>query len=341
MSVFPTAACTIWAACRSTARRLGRRELAPAISRPSAACQRSVPGRRDGRPCVRVDPHRTNRLSGAVPLKVRPVSLSSHTVGVATRDPRSAEVGGATDDRVRSPASAEGGPGSGATIAVGSTETPSRRANVGPLCQIPCLPGSIESPSAAARWRWHAITGSSRASRSNRSPTDSAARRRRSRPISTTRPGRRPVRSSAVTRGLSRLRRTHRGAGGQGRRVRTLQTLPPGRDRVPPYARRGARGNARVAGALRQPTVVNRLVSHARPPTRRRSARPIATRRLACPVDGHRPLSAEDARAACQARGPDPPRRGRYRRLAGTRRREPHVPARTPRRRMHRPPVPP
>jgi len=203
---------------------LGRRELAPAISRPSAACQRSVPGRRDGRPCVRGDPDRTNRLSGAVPLKVRPVSLSSDTVGVATRDPRSAEVGGATDDRVRSAASPEGCPGSGATIAVGSTETPSRRANVGPLCQVPCLPGSIEPPSAAARWPWHAITGSSKASRSNRSPTGSAVRPRPSRRTSTTQPGRRRARSRPATRGCAAAAvPTHNRATARATRTRTAR----------------------------------------------------------------------------------------------------------------------
>jgi len=228
MSVFPTAACTIWAACRSTARRLGRRELAPAISRPSAACQRSVPGRRDGRPCVRGDPDRTNRLSGAVPLKVRPVSLSSDTVGVATRNPGSAEVGGATDDRVRSPASAEGCPGSGATIAVGSTETPSRRANVGPLCQVHVCQDRSSRRAPPRGGLGTPLQGVRRPDE----PTD----RRPARPRAgdhqdvLLRPdrGEGPCGQGPLPGGVPRLWRVHATTERQGRRLRVLQGVPSG-----------------------------------------------------------------------------------------------------------------
>ena len=61
------------------------------------------------------------------------------------------------------------------------------------------------------------------------------------------------------------LRRPDRGPRRQGRRARVLQTLPSRGDRAHSDARVGARRDARMAAAVRQATLLNGLVSHARP----------------------------------------------------------------------------
>ena len=74
---------------------------------------------------------------------------------------------------------------------------------------------------------------------------------------------------------MPRLRETDLGARRQGRRLRVLQAVPSRGDRTDAHARVGARRDARMARAIRQGTVVNRLVTHARGQTRRRGARTI------------------------------------------------------------------
>jgi len=56
----------------------------------------------------------------------------------------------------------------------------------------------------------------------------------------------------------------------------------------------GARLHARVAPAIRQATLVNRLVSHARRPARRRSTQTLARRGLARTLHSRRPLRELD-----------------------------------------------
>ena len=139
----------------------------------------------------------------------------------------------------------------------------------------------IEWLSVAVLSRWLATIERPRASRSRRSPIAWAARRRRSRRTSTTRRARRHGRSRPATRGVPRLRRVHAAAQRQGRRLRVLQGVPPGRDRAPLDARARARRDARVARPLRPAAVVLRLVAHARAPAWRRAARATERRRLA------------------------------------------------------------
>ena len=127
----------------------------------------------------------------------------------------------------------------------------------------------------------------------------------------------------------------------------------------------GARLHARMAATIRQATLIDRLVTHARPPARRRTTQTLARRGLAATVHGHRhvphlgcgagrrpprdlirdgegplsawpvPVSEMAGQPAQRADAPDhDPRSGR---LARARRREPHIPARAARQRMHRP----
>ena len=83
--------------------------------------------------------------------------------------------------------------------------------------------------------------------------------------------------------GVPRLWRLHPAARRQGRRIRILQDMPPGRDRAALDARLGARGDARVVCSLRSAAVVLRLVTHARAPTWGRGARATEGRRLTLP----------------------------------------------------------
>ena len=105
--------------------------------------------------------------------------------------------------------------------------------------------------SAAGRSPWRAITASSRASRSGRSPTGSVALRRRSRHVSTIRPARRRGLSSCATWGVPTLRGVHAAAEREGRCLRVLQGLPSRRDRVSLDSRAGARRDEDVVRALR------------------------------------------------------------------------------------------
>ena len=89
---------------------------------------------------------------------------------------------------------------------------------------------------------------------------------------------------------MPRLRETDRRARRQGRRVRVLQALSSGRDRAAADARVGTGCDARVAAAIWQAAIVDRLVSHARPTARRRAAEAPAERAVAVAVDCHRPL---------------------------------------------------
>ena len=75
-----------------------------------------------------------------------------------------------------------------------------------------------------------------------------------------------------VRRRLPRLRGVHAAAQRQGRRLRVLQDLPPGRDRAALNPRACHRRDARMGGALRQAAVVLRLVLDPRSPARRRGA---------------------------------------------------------------------
>ena len=97
-------------------------------------------------------------------------------------------------------------------------------------------------------------------------------------------------REAPLSGSLSKMRRSHRCPRWQGRRLRVLQGLSSRGDRTDPHARVGARRDARVAGALRPTTVVDRLVWHARRPARRRRTRTLARRGLAATLHGHRPL---------------------------------------------------
>ena len=76
----------------------------------------------------------------------------------------------------------------------------------------------------------------------------------------------------------------------QRRRIRVLQKLPSRGDRADPHARLGTRRDARMASAIRQAAIVNRLVSDARPETWRRGTRAVPSSRLAGGVDRNRYL---------------------------------------------------
>ena len=69
-----------------------------------------------------------------------------------------------------------------------------------------------------------------------------------------------------------------------------LGALPSRGDRANANARVGTRRDARMARALWQPALVNRLVPHARTQAWRRSAQTTQGRRLAAAVHGHRPV---------------------------------------------------
>ena len=163
------------------------------------------------------------------------------------------------------------------------------------------------------------------------------------------------------------MRRPNHRARRQGRRLRVLQELPSRGDRADPHARLGARRDARMAPAIRQATLVNRLVSDSRTQARRRGTQAIPSPRLAGAVDrhrhlrvlacsshrrvprrltdsvcrGHRPRcpvpSKRGARPASAARPHSRPPGGGGRRLARAVGRQPHLPARAPRQRVHRP----
>jgi hypothetical protein len=90
--------------------------------------------------------------------------------------------------------------------------------------------------------------------------------------------------------GVPRLRRLHPAAQRQGRRVRVLQGVPPGRDRPALDARARAGCDARLAGPLRPAAVVVRLVTHARAQARAGGTRTTQRRRLALRQCGERLL---------------------------------------------------
>jgi hypothetical protein len=115
------------------------------------------------------------------------------------------------------------------------------------------------------------------------------------------------------------MRGPHRGPGRQGRCLPVLQELSPRGDRADPDARMGARLRARVAAAIRQATVVNRLVSDPRPQARRRGTRAIPSPRLACVFHRHRHLRQLGCgRGRRPPKGLIPRRKGAFDGLAGT-----------------------
>ena len=176
-----------------------------------------------------------------------------------------------------------------------------------------------------------------------------------------------PSREARLPRGVSRMRRPNHRARRQGRRLRVLQTLPSRRDRAHADARVGAGRDARVAPAIREASFVNRLVADARPQTWRRGTRAVPSSRLAGAVDRHRHLrvlacssrrrvprrltdsvcrgheprrpvpTTRGARPAFAAQPRSRPRHGCDRRLARAISRQPHLPARAPRQRVHGP----
>ncbi len=80
---------------------------------------------------------------------------------------------------------------------------------------------------------------------------------------------------------LPGLRRVRQRAQRQGRRLRVLQGVPPGRDRAPVDAPARARCDVRMASPLWTAAVVLRLVAYARASAWRRAARATQHRRLA------------------------------------------------------------
>ena len=92
-------------------------------------------------------------------------------------------------------------------------------------------------------------------------------------------------RYQGVCRGCGRPTAARRGKGDA---YEFCKGCHPGRDRAAVDARVGARGNARMAATLRPPAVVDRLVSHARPTARRRTAEAPPERGVAVAVDSDR-----------------------------------------------------
>jgi hypothetical protein len=99
-----------------------------------------------------------------------------------------------------------------------------------------------------------------------------------------------PSREASLAGSVSRLRRPNHCPRRQGRRLRVVQELPSRGDRADPHARLGAQSDARMAPAIREAPLVNRLVSDACPQTRRRGTRAVPSSRLAGAVDRHRHL---------------------------------------------------
>ena len=97
-----------------------------------------------------------------------------------------------------------------------------------------------------------------------------------------------PSREAPLSGSVSRVRGPNHRARRQGRCLRVLQGLPSRGDRDDPHARLGARRDARLAPAIRQATLVNRLVSHTRRPARRRGTQTLARWGLAATLHGHR-----------------------------------------------------
>ena len=112
--------------------------------------------------------------------------------------------------------------------------------------------------SDAARWRWRTTSAKPRGSRSPRSPLDSVAHRRRSRPTSTTRSAPRRARSRRATgaRAVAAARRRARGAA-RGTRTNTARAAVPGR----------SRGNGPASGSVRRSAPGARATALPRPPT--------------------------------------------------------------------------
>ena len=106
----------------------------------------------------------------------------------------------------------------------------------------------------------------------------------------------------ALRRHLSGLRGLHAAAERQGRRVRVLQSLPPGRDRAALDAPARARCGARMAQTVRTAAVVLRLVAHTRSSARRRAARAPERRRLAFCQRGDWRVRKLDGGADCRRR---------------------------------------
>ena len=77
---------------------------------------------------------------------------------------------------------------------------------------------------------------------------------------------------------------------GKGDAYAYCKTLPSRRDRAALDPRAGARGDARMARAVRPAAVVVRLVAHARTPTRGRRARAAGTRGVAGGERRHQPV---------------------------------------------------
>ena len=172
-----------------------------------------------------------------------------------------------------------------------------------------------------------------------------------------------PSGQGPLPRDMPRLRRSNHRPRRQGRRLRVLQELPSRSDRAHADARLGARRDARMAPAIREAALVNRLVSDARPQTWRRGAGAVPSSRLAGAVDRHRhlrvlacssyrrvPRRLTDSvgRRAHPPRRPVPTKRGAWpafasqpsdprrhggRRLARAVARQPHLPARAARQR--------
>ena len=93
-----------------------------------------------------------------------------------------------------------------------------------------------------------------------------------------------------LRRRVPRLRRVHAAAQRQGRRLRLLQGLSPRRDRAPLDPRASARGDARMAGALRAAADVIRLVEYPRASTWGRRPRTPRGGRVACGECRHTPV---------------------------------------------------